>query len=84
MPVYEPGFNDETWAIWLELKRELAMISIEAGGSISTCHGATRAGDAELVSTEVGENEFELMKRVKRMVDPENIMNPGKYLFDQA
>ena len=82
--IYEPGLNDETWATWLDLKRELARISIDAGGSISTCHGGTRAGDVELVPLEVGEGEFELMKLIKRTLDPDNIMNPGKYLFDQA
>ena len=24
------------------------------------------------------------MKKIKRTLDPENIMNPGKYLLDQA
>ena len=27
---------------------------------------------------------FEVMKKIKRALDPENIMNPGKYLLDQA
>jgi glycolate oxidase len=53
------------------------------GGSITACHGATRAGDAELVPLEMGHG-FEIMKQIKRMLDPNNVMNPGKYLLDEA
>ena len=27
---------------------------------------------------------FEVMKTLKRTLDPNNVMNPGKYLLDQA
>jgi glycolate oxidase len=27
---------------------------------------------------------FEVMKKIKRALDPGNIMNPGKYLLDQS
>jgi glycolate oxidase len=80
--IYEPGLNDHSWSAWLGLKRELALVTIEAGGSISTCHGGTRAGDLELVPVELGETEFDLIRRIKRAIDPDGIMNPGKWLFD--
>ena len=27
---------------------------------------------------------FEVMKQIKKTLDPLNVMNPGKYLLDQA
>ena len=27
---------------------------------------------------------FDIMKKIKRMIDPNNIMNPGKYCLDEA
>ena len=27
---------------------------------------------------------FDMMKKIKRMIDPNNIMNPGKYCLDEA
>ena len=62
---------------------EITQVSLDAGGSISACHGATREGEVELVPAELG-GQFDLMLKLKRMLDPNNIMNPGKYLLDQA
>ena len=55
----------------------------EHGGSITACHGSCREGEVDLVPLELG-GGFEVMKTIKRALDPNNIMNPGKYLLDQA
>ena len=81
--IWEMEWDEETWAAWVEAKRELARVSIEHGGSISACHGSCREGEVDLVPTELG-GGFEVMKTIKRALDPNNIMNPGKYLLDQA
>lgn len=57
---------------------------ISHGGTISAAHGATRAGDRELIPVEIGPQQWRLMKQIKRLLDPENIMNPGKMMLDEA
>ena len=81
--IWEMQWDDETWAAWVDAKREIARVSIEHGGSISACHGSCRAGEVDLVPLELG-GGFEVMKTIKRALDPKNVMNPGKYLLDQA
>jgi glycolate oxidase len=67
----------------VEAKRDIADVALRHGGSISACHGACREGEVELVPVELG-GGFEVMKEIKRALDPNNVMNPGKYLLDQA
>ncbi len=81
--IWESKWDDQSWAAWVDTKRELARVSIEHGGSITACHGSCRAGEVDLVPLELG-GGFEVMKTIKRALDPNNIMNPGKYLLDQA
>jgi len=80
----EMKLNDEIWNHWLNLKREIAEVTLKHGGSISACHGGCRPGDVELLPKELSEGGFWLMKQIKRLLDPNNIMNPGKYLLDEA
>ncbi|MEM1515729.1 MAG: FAD-binding oxidoreductase [Candidatus Bathyarchaeia archaeon] len=81
----EYHLTEELWQKWLELKRKIAEVVLEVGGSISSAHGGTRPGDVELVvSKELDPNAYEIMKNIKKMLDPNNIMNPGKYLLDSA
>jgi glycolate oxidase len=81
--IWEMKWDDESWAAWVDAKREIARIAIEHGGSISACHGSCREGEVDLVPLELG-GGFEVMKKIKRTLDPNNIMNPGKYLLDEA
>ena len=81
--IWEQELNDENWAGWLNCKREISEVTLKYGGSISACHGASRAGDVELVPQELG-GGFDVMCKIKRALDPDNIMNPGKYLLDRA
>jgi glycolate oxidase len=81
--IWESRWDDEMWAAWVDAKREIARVAIEAGGSISACHGSCREGEVDLVPMELG-GGFEVMKTIKRALDPLNVMNPGKYLLDRA
>jgi glycolate oxidase len=81
--IWEQKLDEETWAGWVEAKRDIAAVALKYGGSITACHGATREGDAELVPVEMG-GGFDVMLQIKRALDPNNIMNPGKYELDRA
>ncbi|HVM31409.1 MAG TPA: FAD-binding oxidoreductase [Candidatus Limnocylindrales bacterium] len=81
--IWEQKLNDDNWAAWVQCKREITEVTLKYGGSITACHGSTREGDAEYVPQEMG-GGFEVMKQIKRALDPNNIMNPGKNELDLA
>jgi glycolate oxidase len=81
--IWEMRWDEESWAAWVEAKRDIAEVAIRHGGSISACHGACREGEVDLVPRELG-GGWDVMKKIKRTLDPNNVMNPGKYLLDQA
>jgi glycolate oxidase len=83
--VNEQEMTPEIWADWIEAKKEIARISIEHGGSISMAHGGTREGEVDVATyEELAEGQFDLMKKIKRLLAPTNIMNPGTYNLDDA
>jgi len=81
--IWEQKLDEETWNAWVNCKREISEVSLKYGGSITACHGATRAGDAELVPAEMG-SAWPVVKAIKRALDPNNVMNPGKQSLDEA
>jgi glycolate oxidase len=81
--IWEQELDDASWSAWVQAKRDIAAVALKHGGSISACHGSCREGEVDLVPEELG-GGFEVMKKVKRALDPNNVMNPGKYLLDQA
>ncbi len=56
---------------------EMCRYIIKIGGTISGEHGIG-IDKAELLVEEVGSVAMELMRGIKRLLDPNNIMNPGK------
>jgi len=81
--IWEQRLDDRAWELWVRAKRDLAAVSLSYGGSISACHGSCREGEVDLVPDELGRG-FGVMLDLKRALDPNNIMNPGKYHLDRA
>ncbi|HET6911152.1 MAG TPA: FAD-binding oxidoreductase [Mycobacteriales bacterium] len=81
--IWEQNLDDPAWAAWVQAKRDLANASLAHGGSISACHGSCREGEVDLVPNELG-GGYDVMLAIKRVLDPNNIMNPGKYGLDAA
>ena len=62
---------------------EVARLAVELGGSVSGEHGigvqkAKVMG--EQITSHSGKRVLEIMNGIKRLIDPESIMNPGKYV----
>ncbi|MFG3253551.1 FAD-binding oxidoreductase [Streptomyces sp. NPDC048172] len=81
--IWEQRLDDETWGAWVDAKREIAAVALRHGGSISACHGSCREGEVDLVPLELG-GGYDVMLDIKRTLDPNNVMNPGKYGLDRA
>jgi D-lactate dehydrogenase (cytochrome) len=72
----------EYLGLWEEMNRIVHDAVAARGGSISAEHGVGRLKRDELPRYKPA-LELELMARVKRALDPENLMNPGKILPDR-
>ena len=74
-----PG-NREELAQVERLSRRIAEIALELGGTCTGEHGIG-LGKRELLAREHGPG-VEVMRAIKRALDPQGIMNPGKVLPD--
>jgi D-lactate dehydrogenase (cytochrome) len=73
--------NDVEWQRGLETNRKIILKAVECGGTISGEHGIG-LGHKGIFPIEHSQS-LELMRQVKRVFDPHNILNPGK-IFDPA
>uniref|UniRef100_UPI00356B4B99 FAD-binding oxidoreductase n=1 Tax=Sneathiella sp. TaxID=1964365 RepID=UPI00356B4B99 len=69
-------------AHWEEVSRAVHDIAVNMRGSISAEHGIGRLKADDLVHYKSA-IEIDLMRRIKRVIDPEGIMNPDKLLKRQ-
>jgi len=62
---------------WLRIKKAATDCIMRNGGTLSHHHGIGK-DHAPWISQELGENGLALLKAIKKQLDPEGIMNPGK------
>ena len=69
--------NDDEYRHYLDAKAEIYSLAVSLGGTISAEHGV---GLEKIPYMEniIDKNSIEYMKRVKKLFDPNNILNPGK------
>lgn len=72
IPDDEKGYDNYQKAL-----REVAGLVTELGGSIAGCHGVG-IEYRDLLNLEFSEVALETMRKMKKALDPNNIMNPGK------
>jgi glycolate oxidase len=58
----------------------IAKKTVELGGTITGEHGVGLA-KKEWLRQQMGDSSFEVMKQIKRALDPAGLLNPGK-IFD--
>jgi glycolate oxidase len=69
--------DNQTYKKALTLVREIFQAVIGLGGTISGEHGVGLT-KAEYVDMEIMKRELEIMRKIKGVFDPENLLNPGK------
>jgi glycolate oxidase len=69
--------NKEEYEKALKLVKEIFRMTLELGGTISGEHGVGLT-KAVYISMEIPAVELDLMKKIKSVFDPMNILNPGK------
>jgi len=78
--ILKRGIPDDVWQQRLPtLVHALYSKVVSVGGKISGEHGIGLA-KRQYLSMSVSPEEIALMRNVKRMLDPNNILNPGKVL----
>ena len=78
IPMKNPDHSAEQWAEMLpRLLEEAYTVAAKLGGTISGEHGIghKRKGYMHLV---MNEEQIEVLRNIKRALDPNNVLNPGK------
>ena len=80
--ILKDKLDDETWVKYLDKAiREIFELTVSLGGTISGEHGIGYSQKSYL-SIALSKIEIDLMKKIKNIFDPNNILNPGKIFSD--
>ena len=74
-----PQVNGKEVQQWLRIKKAATDCIMQNGGTLSHHHGIGK-DHAPWIKQELGENGLALLGAMKKQLDPEGIMNPGKLL----
>jgi glycolate oxidase len=72
----------EQWNAIREASRDLIDLTLRLRGTLTAEHG-TGMAKSPYIKRELGE-ALEVMKQIKKALDPSNILNPGKMGFDDS
>jgi glycolate oxidase len=73
--------NEDKWQDYINASKEIAEIYLREGGTVSAAHGLGTRREEQFIPIELGP-AYELMKKLKKTLDPNNIMNPGRFGLD--
>ncbi|MEM0054279.1 MAG: FAD-linked oxidase C-terminal domain-containing protein [Nitrososphaeria archaeon] len=77
--------NEEEWKRAERAAYEVNLLALELGGTVAAEHGIGKLKEGVfLKQLEIREQMpvYRLMKEIKRIFDPKNILNPGKYALE--
>ena len=69
--------NDEKFKDYMNAKTEIYELAIKLGGTISAEHGVGLE-KISYINKVLDEENIKYMKSIKKIFDPNNILNPGK------
>lgn len=69
--------NEKEWNTIRKINEEMVHRAIEVEGTCTGEHGVG-IGKREFVQVERGPKALDIMKQIKKVFDPNGIMNPGK------
>ncbi len=76
MPMMGNPEDKESWSVLEEINHKLVEYAISLGGTATGEHGVG-IGKMQFMELEHGKS-LEIMRRIKKLLDPKGILNPGK------
>ena len=68
--------NEKEWSLLEEINNQIVTRAVEVGGTCTGEHGIG-IGKRKFMELEHGES-YHLMRRIKELIDPKGLLNPGK------